>query len=85
LKTCIICRTEKDEKEFSDEHVIPDALGGYYHIYTVCKNCNSILGRKVDSKLTNHIFSKYQRSALNLKGKSGKIPNPFEGTHIYRK
>ena len=73
---------KKDEDEFSDEHVIPDALGGYYHIYSVCKSCNSILGQNVDSKLTNHIFSKYQRNSLNLKGKSGKVPNPFEGTHI---
>ena len=84
MNTCIICRIEKDKKEFSDEHVIPDALGGYYHIYTVCKSCNSILGQKVDSKLTNHIFSKYQRNTLNLKGKSGKVPNPFDGTHIIK-
>lgn len=27
---CIICR--KDEQEISDEHVIPEAIGGYYHI-----------------------------------------------------
>jgi len=82
MKKCIICRKEKDDSEFSDEHVIPDSLGGYYHIYTVCKNCNSLLGEKVDNKLVNHIFSKFQRNELMLKGKSGKIPNPFEGTHI---
>lgn len=29
---CIICR--KDEQEMSDEHVIPEAIGGYYHIYS---------------------------------------------------
>ena len=29
----------------------------------------------------NHIFSKFQRNNLSLKGKNGKIPNPFDGTH----
>lgn len=55
---CIICREETDS--FSDEHVIPDTLGGYYHIYTVCKDCNSDLGSDVDSKLVNHRFADFQ-------------------------
>ena len=38
---CIICH--RDEQELSDEHVIPEAIGGYYHIYCVCKECNSKL------------------------------------------
>lgn len=78
-KCCIICRDESDD--FSDEHVIPDALGGYYHIYTVCKNCNSDLGSSVDAKLVNHQFAEFQRYLLGLTGKSKKLPNPFSGTH----
>lgn len=76
---CIICREETDN--FSDEHVIPDALGGYYHIYTVCKSCNSDLGSSVDAKLVNHRFADFQRYLLGLTGKSKKLPNPFSGTH----
>ncbi|WP_168709033.1 HNH endonuclease [Onishia niordana] len=76
---CIICRKESDE--FSDEHVIPDSLGGYYHIYSVCKTCNSNMGSYVDSKLVNHSFSEFQRFLLGWKGKSSKLPNPFSGTH----
>lgn len=79
MTQCIICREEKDS--FSDEHVIPDALGGYYHIYTVCKPCNSDLGSFVDSKLVNHQFAEFQRYILGLKGKSKKLPNPFSGMH----
>jgi hypothetical protein len=79
MSICIICREEKDE--FSDEHVIPDAMGGCYHIYNVCKGCNSIMGDKVDSKLVNHMFSKYSRFLYKLEGKTGEIPNPFDGTH----
>ncbi len=79
MKYCIICRELKDD--FKDEHVIPDSIGGYYHIYNVCKKCNSNLGEKVDTKLINHKFIEFQRHLLKLKGKKGHIPNPFEGTH----
>lgn len=75
---CIICREYKDS--FTDEHVIPDSLGGYYHIYTVCGVCNSNLGDKVDSPLVNHKLSELYRFAQSIAGKSGKIPNPFSGT-----
>lgn len=78
---CIICRKDTQEKDFSDEHVIPDSIGGVYHIYNVCKICNSYLGRNIDSKLVNHYFTSFMRFKENIKGKSGKIPNPFDGTH----
>ncbi|MBW3832034.1 HNH endonuclease [Aeromonas hydrophila] len=81
MENCIICREKTND--FSDEHVIPDSLGGYYHIYTVCKQCNSDLGSNVDSDLVNHKFSDFQRFLLGIKGKSGKIPNPFSGTHSF--
>ncbi|TNE30514.1 MAG: HNH endonuclease, partial [Bacteroidetes bacterium] len=84
MKTCIICRIEKAETKFNDEHVIPDSIGGYYHIYLVCTKCNSNLGSKVDNKLTNHQFINFQRNLTNTKGKSGKVPNPFSGTHTLK-
>jgi hypothetical protein len=77
---CIICRLEKDASEFSDEHVIPDSLGGYYHIYTVCRPCNSSLGDAVDAPLVNHKLSELYRFVERMPGKSGAIPNPFAGT-----
>ena len=77
MKVCIICR--KSKTDFSDEHVIPDSINGYYHIFSVCKNCNSRLGKSVDSKLVNHKFIEFQRHTLKIKGKSGQIPNPFAG------
>lgn len=76
---CIICRKEKPKEKMSDEHVIPDALGGYYHIYCVCKDCNSFLGSNVDIHLINHKFSEFYRMDKKLYGKSGKLPNPFSG------
>lgn len=80
MAKCIICR--KDKEDMSDEHVIPDSLGGYYHIKTVCRCCNSHLGTKVDTHLVNNKFSELYRSKYNIKGKKGGIPNPFSDTFI---
>lgn len=74
---CIVCR--KDKEDMSDEHVIPDSLGGFYHIYSVCKPCNSELGEKVDSPLVNHKLTELYRFAQEIEGKTGKVPNPFSG------
>jgi hypothetical protein len=79
MQACIICR--KTGVTFSDEHVIPDSIGGCYHIRTVCKQCNSLMGHLIDDKLTNHKFMEFQRFLLNIRGKKGKLPNPFSGVH----
>lgn len=63
----------------SDEHVIPDSLGGCYHIFNVCKTCNSRMGEKVDSPLVNHKLTELYRFAEEIEGKSGTVPNPFSG------
>jgi hypothetical protein len=78
MKTCIICRELRSH--FNDEHVIPDSIGGHYHIYTVCTNCNSKMGLAIDSTLSNHKFIEFYRHQNNIRGKSGSIPNPFQGT-----
>lgn len=77
---CIICH--RDNVEMSDEHVIPDAIGGYYHLYKVCKDCNSKLGDKVDSQLLKHLVIKGARYKKKLAGKTNKIPNPLLGDGV---
>lgn len=77
---CIICH--EDNQELSDEHVIPEAIGGYYHFYNVCKKCNSNLGDHVDKWLINHWFIKAARYEKNLKGYKGSIPNPLIGEGV---
>jgi len=81
MNECIICR--KQTTDFSDEHVIPDSLGGYYHIHSVCGTCNSTFGNRVDGKLVNHKFAEFLRVCEGIQGKSGRIPNPFSGTHVF--
>lgn len=63
----------------TDEHVIPDVLGGYYHIYSVCKTCNSKLGENVDIKLSGHWLMQGERNVHRLEGKKHNIPNPLVG------
>lgn len=82
MKICIICRKEKDY--FNDEHVIPDSIQGYYHIDKVCVECNSKLGTNIDHTLTNHKFIEFQRHLLNIKGKSGSVPNPLKGVQTLK-
>lgn len=80
---CIICHA--DDVELSDEHVFPDAIGGCYHIYTVCKKCNSFLGEAVDNPLTDHIIIKLFRENYKLAGKTGKIPSFLLDSEIQNK
>lgn len=77
--TCIICRQKKEPSDFNDEHVIPDSLNGYYHIKTVCKNCNSTMGTLIDGPLMKHKLTDLYRWSNKIAGKSGKIPKPFKG------
>lgn len=77
---CIICH--RDGVDLSDEHVIPDAIGGYYHIYNVCKKCNSNLGDHVDIHLLKQWMIIGARNNKRLVGKTNKLPNPLVGDGI---
>ncbi|MFL9987651.1 HNH endonuclease [Paraburkholderia sediminicola] len=53
MKTCIYCAVDKDESDFSDEHIWPDALGGdylsdFWRTGDVCQRCNNLSGVFVD-------------------------------------
>lgn len=77
---CIICREEKDE---SEEHIIPEALGNKKLITNrVCEECNNKLGTNVDNYLTNHPIVKLIRKNENLLGKSEKDIKFFSGVEV---
>jgi len=76
---CIFCGKKYDKSEYTDEHVFPDAIGGLLVLRDkVCKPCNDKLGHSVDTHLVNHGLVSFERLLYGLKGKSGKVPNPFE-------
>lgn len=56
---CIFCglNSEKGEAhKLTDEHIIPQVLGGFFTIDTVCAKCNSDLGGKIVSILKENIY-----------------------------
>ena len=53
MKRCIICKKIKNSNDFNKEHIIPESIGGSLTIDNVCKDCNSKLGKEIDSKITN--------------------------------
>lgn len=77
---CIICH--RDNQMMSDEHVIPDAIGGYLHINSICKDCNSKLGANVDKLLIDNWLIKTARYKYHLKGHSGTVPHPLMGEGV---
>jgi hypothetical protein len=82
-RLCIICKEQKDESLFNEEHIIPAALGGNFTIDTVCINCNSNLGKSIDNPLLKNTGILHYRNTFDLtRQASGSIPNPFKGTHI---
>ncbi len=87
MNRCIFCSKSPDDKNNKDfwsvEHIIPKALGNEKLILidSVCKDCNSKLGSNVDGYFLNNFLIELERRNLNLKGQSGKVPNPFiDGT-----
>lgn len=76
LGHCIICH--QDNVPMSDEHVIPKAIGGCYHVFNVCGDCNSKrFGAYVDPLLTDHPLIQLIRWQKQLKGHNGNYPHPF--------
>lgn len=77
---CILCH--RDNQIMSDEHVIPEAIGGYLHIDTICKECNSKLGANVDKLLIDNWLITTARYKYHLKGHSRNVPHPFVGEGV---
>ncbi|WP_081673780.1 HNH endonuclease [Pseudomonas cremoricolorata] len=67
MKTCIYCGLEKQEEDFSDEHIWPDALGGdyvsgFWRTDDVCTACNNMSGVFVDGAFIKSFLISGERS-----------------------
>lgn len=69
---CFFCLEERDP---SDEHVFPLAVGGKLITTRVCRDCNSTLGNSVDTQLINHPLITIKRELFQLVGNSGTVPS----------
>ncbi|WP_075382534.1 HNH endonuclease [Acinetobacter pittii] len=84
---CIICLDPHDNdnpnKKLTDEHIVPEFIGGKIVIKNVCKECNSTLGYALEGPLSNNIYFKSYAYANKIKGKKGKLTNPLAGEYTY--
>lgn len=74
MSLCIMCREEKD---LTEEHIIPDCIGGSLKSKLLCKDCNSTIGRTIDGPFSNSVFVQLPRQSYQIRGKSGEVPNAF--------
>lgn len=69
-KLCIYCREEKPVTDFSEEHIIPQFMGGSSACAAavtrdVCRQCNALFGRFVDAAVAKGFFmNAYESSCL---------------------
>jgi HNH endonuclease len=71
---CFFCL---EEREPTEEHVFPEAIGGTLTIDRVCKACNDFLGAKVDVFLTNHELILIKRAEFGMIDSAGKAIDPM--------
>ena len=78
MKKCIICEKIKNEEEFNKEHIIPEFIGGSLTINSVCKSCNSRLGKEIDSEILNDCLIKCHVVKNKIRNKKNKEKVLFE-------
>lgn len=66
------------ERELTDEHVIPDNLGGTITIL-ICGECNGDLNRTFEQKATCNPLFAMARLTYGIKGRRGVPRNPLAG------
>jgi hypothetical protein len=71
---CIFCM---ENKALTEEHVVPDCVGGGLTADILCKSCNEMAGSKIDGPFVNTLFVQLPRLVYQIPGKTGYIPNPF--------
>jgi len=76
---CFACR---GTKVLTDEHVIPQALGGRLKAKLYCKVCNENFGKNIDTEITNQFGN--IATILKIKRERGKF-QPFEVEDIGKK
>jgi hypothetical protein len=69
---CFAC---KETRLLTEEHIIPQSIGGRLTAFLYCEDCNSNFGRTLDAGMSEafgHIAT-----MLSIKRERGK-PKPFE-------
>ncbi|EMY67767.1 HNH endonuclease [Leptospira vanthielii] len=70
---CIFCNTIITEKNKTEEHIIPQSIGGILTLNNVCWNCNNEFGNSIDRVLFENValpsivFNVYRERKSNKK------------------
>lgn len=73
MRTCLYCGNEKGEEDFSQEHIIPRAIGGNltpdnpFTIQNVCRKCNSLAGTFIDGPFIKSWITQNYRAEVIMK------------------
>lgn len=78
METCIICTIEKS---LTDEHIVPEFMGGGLIVRNVCKDCNSAMGGGFEGRISNNFIYQAARYTNKIDGKSSS-PFPFKGVRV---
>ena len=70
--TCFAC---KKNRKLSDEHIIPQAIGGKLKVKIYCEDCNSEFGRSIDNEISKRFG--YLATILDVKRDRGSN-QPFD-------
>ena len=73
-----VCALCLEEKELTNEHVIPYVLGGRYEWPGLCQECNSKLGSELDAKFARNVIVRLSRYIHQIKGRSGKLDSIYD-------
>lgn len=89
MMRCLYCNIEKPIEEFSDEHVITQAIGGNiepidpFKLTEICQRCNRLCGLFVDGPFIRSWFTQSSRTSFVFKalkpGGSATLPLTYNG------
>jgi len=72
--TCIFCTKESNA---TDEHVVPEFVGGSLVIREVCKICNDKMGSDFEGPVSRSVIFRLPRHLYGIQGKSESPINAF--------
>jgi hypothetical protein len=74
MKVCYVCRSSPRPEAWSEEHVIPNALGGRWRVRgLLCRQCNHELGHTIDATLSKELGA--WMNLLSLSRERGDVPD----------
>nr|QWL74151.1 HNH endonuclease [Aeromonas hydrophila] len=81
---CIICLDKNPitkDNPLTDEHIVPEFIGGTLTAKNVCKICNSKFGHGFEGRLSNSFTFKLSKQVYDIAGKSKRTTSAFSGLY----